>query len=65
MSAGVPSRRRAVSAVACSSDSGELEARSRSGSVAPGETVLTVMPRGPNSYAATLVNCSRAALLAQ
>ena len=34
-------------------------------SVAPGETVLTVMPRGPNSRAATLVNCSSAALLAQ
>ena len=34
-------------------------------SVAPGETVLTVMPRRGNWRAAALVNCSRAALLAQ
>ncbi len=34
-------------------------------SVAPGETVLTVIPRGPSSRAATAVTCSSAALLAQ
>lgn len=43
---------------------GGLEERRRSVSVAPGEMVLTVMPRGPSSRAATLVNCSSAALLA-
>src|SRR5207245_2313414 len=32
-------------------------------SVKPGETLLTVMPRPPNSLASVLVNCSLAALL--
>ncbi len=54
-----------MSAAVCSSASGGLVSRNRVVSVVPGETVLTVMPRAPNSRAATAVTCSSAALLAE
>lgn len=63
MSAGSPSRPSGVVAEMRASASGGLVERSRSVSVAPGDTVLTVMPRGPSSLAATAANCSVAPLL--
>lgn len=60
----LPRRPRGVIPATAWSVYGGVAPRSISVSVAPGETVLTVMPRGPNYRAATAVSCSIAPLLA-
>jgi hypothetical protein len=60
MSSGWPSRFSAVCATSSSNVSPGFAARSNSVSVAPGETMFAVIPRPPNSIAATVVACSSA-----
>src|SRR5580692_3502389 len=60
MSSGCPSRFSAVTAIVSSNVEPGLAPRSNSVSVAPGETMLAVMPRWPNTIAATFVKFSSA-----
>ena len=50
--------------VASTADSGPGSLRAAIAAAAPGDTVLTVMPRSPSSWAAITVSCSTAPLLA-
>jgi hypothetical protein len=64
-SAGAPRRPSGDIAARRGSASGGVTLRRRSVSVGPGDTVFTVIPCGPSSWAAIAVYCSIAALLAE